>query len=90
MTVLIGAFAGFFCTWLLYFPIAQFYIRVIQGGPFQVGDRVEITKGPHKGKIGTILMIDKERDIFKIDIGSQSKEWDDNYFSGCVFRRLRK
>jgi hypothetical protein len=89
ISILVGAAFGFFCAWLLYFPIAQFYIRVIQGGPFHVGDRVEITNGPHKGKTGTILMIDKVQDIFKIDIGVQSKEWNDNYFSGCAFRRLR-
>jgi len=90
MPILGGAFAGFFLTWLPCFIIAQIYIRVIQKGPFHVGDRVQITNGPHKGKTGTILMIDKEQDIAKIDLGGQSKEWDDNYFSGYAFRRLRK
>jgi transcription antitermination factor NusG len=51
---------------------------------------VEITNGPHKGKIGAILMIDKERGILKVDLGLQSNEWDDNYFEEFAIRRLRK
>lgn len=87
--ILVGAFAGFFCAWLLYFLIAQFYLRVIRGGPFNVGDTVEITDGPHKGKTGPILIADKKKGIFKVDIGLQSNEWDDNYFDEFAIRRLR-
>ena len=91
MPVLGGVIAGFFCAWLPYFAIAQFYIRVIRGGPFHVGDRVEITTGPHKGKTGIILMVaDKERGVFRVDLGLQSNEWDDNYFDEFAIRRLRK
>ena len=90
MSILGGAMAGFFCAWLLYFPIGQFYLRVIRGYPFHAGDRVEITGGRHKGKTGTILMADKQQDIFRVDLGIQSDEWDDNYFDGFAIRRLRK
>jgi hypothetical protein len=90
MPILGGAFAGFFCAWLPYFAIAQFYLRVIRGGPFHVRDRVEITNGPHKGKAGTILMADKERGILKVGLGIQSDERDDNYFEEFAIRRLRE
>jgi hypothetical protein len=88
--ILVGALAGFYCAWLLYFSIAQFYLRVIRGGPFNVGDTVEITDGPHKGKKGPILIADKKQGVFKVDIGLQSDEWDDNYFHEFAIRKLRK
>ncbi len=89
--VLGGAFAGFFCAWLPYFAMSRIYLRVIQGYPFHVGDRVKITYGVHKGKTGTIILIaDQQQDIFRVDLGIQSDKWDDNYFNAFEIRRLRK
>jgi hypothetical protein len=88
--VLAGSVTGFFGAWLLYFSITQFYLRLIRGYPFNVGDRVEVTNGPHKGKTGTILMADKQQGFFKIDIGVQSDQSGENYFDEFEIRRLRK
>jgi len=88
--ILVGSVAGFLGAWLLYFPIGQFYLRVIRGYPLNAGDRVEVTNGPHKGKTGTILMADKQRGLFKIDIGVQSDQSGENYFEEFEIRRSRK
>jgi len=86
--IIFGSMAGFLGAWLIYFPIAQFYLRVIRGYPLHIGDKVEITDGPHKGKTGTVLTEDKERKIFKVDIGVQSNQAEENYFEEYELRRL--
>jgi hypothetical protein len=85
--ILGGSLAGFMGAFFLYFSITQLYLRFIRGYPFIVGDRVEITNGQHKGKVGTILMADLQQDLFKIDISVQS---DENYFGSFEIRRTRK
>jgi|WetSurMetagenome_2_1015567.scaffolds.fasta_scaffold1022934_1 hypothetical protein len=90
MPIFAGAFAGFILTWFPCFAIAQFYLRVILGGPFCAGDKVKIIKGPHKGKTGTVMMADTQQGILEIDLGIQSDEWQDKYFDNFAVRRLRK
>lgn len=89
MPLLSGAFFGFLCSWITFFLIAQFYIW-LRGGPFHVGDEVEITCGQYKGKTGKVMMADKEQGILKVDIGIKSNEIEDEYFTKFEVRKLHR
>ncbi len=53
LAILLGFFLAIFPGWLVIGPL--FYDRELKnGGPFKVGDTVQILSGPHQGRIARI------------------------------------
>lgn len=87
--VLLGLILGFFLAlfpgWFVIGPL--YYIReVMNGGPFKIGDTVQILCGPHKGRISRVYST-WQGNTLRVELSASEKEKCKDIFSPAQLLR---
>jgi len=80
LAAIVGILIAFLLSWLL---ITPFYSNRIKenGGPFQVGDVVEILVKPHRGRIVSVYSLAQGYSV-RLDLGQKAKADFSDIFAG--------
>jgi hypothetical protein len=71
-SVFLGRFIAILLGWFILGPLL--YSRMVDnGGPFKIGDSVQILTGPYRGKISTVYST-WQGDSVRVSIGEEAKE----------------
>lgn len=72
LALLLGFFVAVMCGWLILGPL--YYARLqMNGGPFKVGDHVEILYGPHRGRVVRVYSLWQGYGV-RVELGEKEKE----------------
>jgi hypothetical protein len=88
---LLGVIFGFFVALLLGWPVlgAAYYDRELKnGGPFKVGDRVQVLVGPYRGHVVRIYSL-WQCDTVRVELGEKEKADYTDIFGGTKLMKVR-
>lgn len=72
LSLLLGFFVAFLLGWIILGPL--YYNRMLEnGGPYQIGDTVQILAGPHRGRVVRVYSLARG-DSVRVELGEQEKE----------------
>lgn len=87
LALLLGFFMAILCGWLILGPL--YYARLLKnGGPFKVGDHVEILYGPHRGRVVRVYSL-WQGDGVRVKLSEQEKETFKDVFGGTKLLKAR-
>jgi hypothetical protein len=85
LALLLGFFLAVFPGWFVIGPL--FYDREMKnGGPFKVGDTVQILSGPHKGRISRVYST-WQGNTLRVELGAREKDEFKDIFSPAQLLR---
>ncbi len=86
----VGWFAGLFVSlvvgWMLVGSLEHGRV-IANGGPFKVGDLVQVITGPHAGRIGRVYA-QGAYETLHVDLGPEAKEKHEDCFGGIKLIRV--
>lgn len=86
--ILIGASSAVVGTWFVVRIRYLIWIHVTRGAPFRKGDRVEVTEGPHLGKVGEVEVNDSECNRAWITLDGAPSESEPQHFRWEEIRKI--
>jgi hypothetical protein len=80
LALLIGFGIAFVFSWLILSPLYRDRLQK-NGGPYQIGDLVEILHGPHRGKVVRVYSLGQGYSV-SVELGDKEKESGKDIFAG--------
>src|SRR5689334_287031 len=84
-----GAAVGVVGSWFVCGSVWHIWMRITRGAPFHVGDRVMITDGPLRGKIGEVRKLDEGRCSVAVGLTRERDASALHFFDWDQIRRAR-
>lgn len=79
LSLILGFFLAVFPGWLVIGPMALDR-EIKNGGPFKVGDTVQVLSGPHKGRVSRVYST-WQGNTLRVDLGASEKDAYKDIFS---------